>query len=249
MLKRAIILLALVVVVALPFALRPKQPVLERADDTLVIITPHNEAIRHEFTLAFRDWYRAKTGRSVAIDWRVIGGTAEIARFLESEYIASFRNRWTNQLHRPWSIDVQAGEVLGLVGESGCGKRTLGRCILRLVPPTSGQVLFEGQDIGALDAASLRKLRAHMQIVFQNPLSSLSPRLTIRASLEEPLRTHGVPRAEWDSRIANLLGHVGLGRQHLERYPHELSGGQCQRVTIARALSLEPRHMVLNVLF
>jgi ABC-type Fe3+ transport system substrate-binding protein len=83
--------------------------VLERADDTLVIITPHNEAIRHEFTLAFRDWYRAKTGRSVAIDWRVIGGTAEIARFLESEYIASFRNRWTNQLHRPWSIDVQAG--------------------------------------------------------------------------------------------------------------------------------------------
>ena len=109
MLKRAIILLALVVVVALPFALRPKQPVLERADDTLVIITPHNEAIRHEFTLAFRDWYRAKTGRSVAIDWRVIGGTAEIARFLESEYIASFRNRWTNQLHRPWSIDVQAG--------------------------------------------------------------------------------------------------------------------------------------------
>lgn len=113
MLKRAIILLALVATVALPFVLRPKQRPLERADDTLVIITPHNEAIRHEFTTGFREWYRTRTGRTVALDWRVIGGTAEISRFLESEYIASFRNRWTGALHRPWSMEVQAGFANG----------------------------------------------------------------------------------------------------------------------------------------
>lgn len=109
MLKRAIILLMLAGIVALPFLLRPEQRPLERADDVLTIITPHNEAIRHEFGVGFRKWYREKTGRTVALDWRVIGGTSEIARFLESEYVAAFRNYWTGELGRVWSTEVQTG--------------------------------------------------------------------------------------------------------------------------------------------
>jgi len=108
MIKRAVIILALVGIVALPFILRPKQAPKEQADDTLVIITPHNEAIRHEYGVGFRQWYKARTGRSVFIDWRVIGGTSEIARFLESEYVAAFQNHWVRRLGRPWSIEVQA---------------------------------------------------------------------------------------------------------------------------------------------
>lgn len=105
--KRALLILALVAVVALPFLLRPSRPVLAQADDTLVIITPHNEAIRHEYTQGFRRWYQQRTGRTVAVDWRVIGGTSEIARFLESEYVASFQNHWTRTLGREWSSEVQ----------------------------------------------------------------------------------------------------------------------------------------------
>jgi len=108
MLKRGMILLALVATVALPFILRPRQASPERADDTVVIITPHNEAIRHEFELGFRDWYRARTGRTVFVDWRMIGGTSEIARYLEGEYVASFRNLWTGKLGRPWSAEIQS---------------------------------------------------------------------------------------------------------------------------------------------
>ncbi len=107
--KRTIILAALVAIVALPFLLRPKQPALERADVTLIIITPHNEAIRSEFGRGFRDWYRARTGKRVLLDWRNIGGTSDITRFLESEYIASFQNYWTGKLGRPWSAEIQAG--------------------------------------------------------------------------------------------------------------------------------------------
>jgi len=113
MIKRAVIILALVGIVALPFILRPKQAPKEKADDTLVIITPHNEAIRHEYGLGFRQWYKARTGRTVFIDWRVIGGTSEIARFLESEYVASFQNHWQHRLKRPWSIEVQAAFANG----------------------------------------------------------------------------------------------------------------------------------------
>ncbi|HYC71122.1 MAG TPA: ABC transporter substrate-binding protein [Opitutaceae bacterium] len=108
MLKQAAIILALIAVVVLPFALRPEKTAGGAADDALVIITPHNEAIRHEFGRAFAGWYRERTGRTVAVDWRVIGGTSEIARFLESEYVASFQNHWMNELRRPWSIEVQA---------------------------------------------------------------------------------------------------------------------------------------------
>src|SRR5690606_13251240 len=102
MLKRIIILAVLAITLVVPFALRPNQTPREHADDILTIITPHNEAIRHEFTLGFRQWYQERTGRTVAIDWRVIGGTSDIARFLESEYVAAFRNHWTNRLKRPW---------------------------------------------------------------------------------------------------------------------------------------------------
>ncbi len=109
MLRQTIIILALVATVALPFALRPKQVSAEKADATLVLVTPHNEAIRHEYGHGFRDWYRAKTGKTVAIDWRVIGGTSEIARFLEGEYVASFQNVWTQKLGKTWSVEVQAG--------------------------------------------------------------------------------------------------------------------------------------------
>jgi ABC-type Fe3+ transport system substrate-binding protein len=106
--KRALIILALLAVVGLPFIFRTKQPTIANADDTLVIITPHNEALRHEYTQGFRRWYQARTGRTVAIDWRVIGGTSEITRFLESEYVSSFQNHWTRKLGRPWSLEVQA---------------------------------------------------------------------------------------------------------------------------------------------
>ena len=109
MLRQTIIIVALVATLALPFALRPKQASGEKADETLVLVTPHNEAIRHEYGRGFRDWYRAKTGKTVAIDWRVIGGTSEIARFLEGEYVASFQHIWTKKLGKPWSVEVQAG--------------------------------------------------------------------------------------------------------------------------------------------
>src|SRR5687768_2423511 len=109
MLKQILIVLALVITLVVPFALRPPQPPREASDETLTIITPHNEAIRHEFTAGFRQWYSARTGRSVFIDWRVIGGTSDIARFLDSEYVSSFKNYWTNELKRPWSIEVFGG--------------------------------------------------------------------------------------------------------------------------------------------
>src|SRR3954467_6635278 len=111
--KRALLILALVGVVALPFLLRPKQVSVANADDTVIIVTPHNEALRYEYSRGFAEWYKAKTGRTVAIDWRVLGGTSEIARFLESEYITAFQNYWTNELRKPWSMEVQAGSQNG----------------------------------------------------------------------------------------------------------------------------------------
>jgi peptide/nickel transport system ATP-binding protein/oligopeptide transport system ATP-binding protein len=139
------------------------------------------------------------------------------------------------------SFTIAAGRTLGLVGESGSGKTTVGRTILRLQEPTAGTVLFDGSDVFALDAKHLRALRRKMQIVFQDPYSSLNPRMTVAETLQEPLEIHGL-----SGTVAALLEEVGLDAAFAKRYPHELSGGQRQRVGIARALSVEPQFVVCD---
>ena len=145
------------------------------------------------------------------------------------------------------SFDVFPGETLGLVGESGCGKSTTGRCILRLIEPTRGEVRFEGTDVRALDARRMRALRRQMQIVFQDPFSSLNPRMTVGAAIREGLTIHRLAEgAAADARVRQLLDEVGLRAEYAARYPHEFSGGQRQRIGIARALAVEPRLIVCD---
>ena len=145
------------------------------------------------------------------------------------------------------SFDVNAAETLALVGESGCGKSTTGRAVLRLIEPTSGSVTFDGSDVLALGSGDLRRLRRQMQIVFQDPFSSLNPRMSIGAIVREGLTIHKLAEGSAaDARVKQLLEEVGLRPEYASRYPHEFSGGQRQRVGIARALSVEPKFIVCD---
>ena len=156
-------------------------------------------------------------------------------------------NRWFTAVDDV-SFTIRRGETLGLVGESGCGKTTTGRAILRLVEPTAGIVRFDGQDVRAMAPAALRALRRRIQIIFQDPYASLNPRMTVEAALTEPMAVHGVGDSDADRRrrAAQLLEEVGLDPAYLRRFPHEFSGGQRQRICIARALSLEPDLVVCD---
>jgi len=145
------------------------------------------------------------------------------------------------------SFDVREGETLGLVGESGCGKSTAGRTILRLYEPTAGEIELEGREIARLEGGALRALRPKMQMIFQDPQASLNPRMTIGSIIAEPLDEHArLPRAERRARVMELMDAVGLNRRFANRYPHEFSGGQRQRIGIARALALNPRFIVCD---
>jgi len=145
------------------------------------------------------------------------------------------------------SFAIAEGETFGLVGESGSGKTTTGRCMLRLVEPTSGEVRFRGENVLAFPRARMRRARRDMQIVFQDPYSSLNPRMRARQIVEEPLVIHRIgSRAERRARVAELFELVGLNAAHLERYPHEFSGGQRQRIGLARALALNPSFLILD---
>ncbi|MGE3973313.1 MAG: ABC transporter ATP-binding protein [Bdellovibrionales bacterium] len=146
------------------------------------------------------------------------------------------------------SFEIKKGETLGLVGESGCGKSTLGRCLIRLIEPSAGKVFYEGQDILQMSGNDLLKMRRKMQIIFQDPYASLNPRMTIGATLSEPIGVHKIltgPKAIRD-RVHELLDTVGLRREAMDRYPHEFSGGQRQRIGIARALAVEPEFIVCD---
>ncbi|MBV9563087.1 MAG: dipeptide ABC transporter ATP-binding protein [Bradyrhizobium sp.] len=158
--------------------------------------------------------------------------------------------RQTGSVHAVDGVDfdVAAGETLGLVGESGCGKSTTGRCVLRLIEPTSGEVAFDGRDVRALAGEELRALRRDIQIIFQDPYASLNPRMSIGAIIGEALIIHRLakPGRAFEERVVSLLETVGLQADHMSRYPHQFSGGQRQRIGIARALAVEPKLIICD---
>ena len=172
-------------------------------------------------------------------------------RDLRVDYVTSRgflgRPRQTIRVLDGFELGIRRGETLGVVGESGCGKTTLAHSLARFILPAGGEVLFEGRDVLSMDAAAMRAYRRHVQLVFQNPFSSLNPRLRVRSIVAEPLLTHlDLERGELDAQVEALLRETGLGPDHLDRHPHELSGGQAQRVALARAIALKPKMLLLD---
>ena len=144
------------------------------------------------------------------------------------------------------SFDIYKGETVGLVGESGCGKSTMGRCMIRLYEPTSGKVLYEGNDITKLSKAEQKEFCKKVQMIFQNPYASLNSRMTVKEIVGEGLKQQGMPQKEVDAKVQSLLETVGLNKDHMSRFPHEFSGGQRQRIGIARALSVDPDFIICD---
>ena len=165
---------------------------------------------------------------------------------VKKKNILSREQKWITAVNDV-SFNIRKGETFGLVGESGCGKTTLGKTVLQLVKSSSGQVIFEGRDLGALNSAEMRDVRRKMQVVFQDPYSSLNSRMTVGEMLTEPLLYHNIcGKKEAEDRAKSLLEMVGLQPYHVSRYPHEFSGGQRQRISIARALSLNPNFIICD---
>ncbi len=144
------------------------------------------------------------------------------------------------------SFDIRRGETVGLVGESGCGKSTTGRCMIRLYEPTSGEVIFDGKDITKLNKEERKKFCQRVQMIFQNPYASLNPRMTVKEIVGEGLKQHGLAGKDIDGKVKELLETVGLNKEHMSRFPHEFSGGQRQRIGIARALSVDPEFIICD---